>query len=80
MYQLYANHGGVPAGRITNFSRGGTPEKWVYPREYIAILKNVEAVDIAKGLALKAPQRPQNIQPKATPKPQQKPAQIISPE
>lgn len=80
MYQLYANHGGVPAGRITNFSRGGTPEKWVYPREYIAILKNVETVDIAKGLALKAPQRPQNIQPKATPKPQQKPAQIISPE
>lgn len=55
MYQLYRNDGGIPAGRITNFSRGGTPEKWVYPAEYIAVLKNIEAVNIAKGLAKPTP-------------------------
>lgn len=55
MYQLYRNDGGIPAGRITNFSRGGTPEKWVYPAEYIAVLKNIEAVNVAKGLAKPTP-------------------------
>lgn len=55
MYQLYRNDGGIPAGHITNFSRGGTPEKWVYPAEYIAVLKNIEAVNIAKGLAKPTP-------------------------
>ncbi|QPT43589.1 hypothetical protein I6G26_00420 (plasmid) [Moraxella nonliquefaciens] len=32
MYQFYPNQGGVPAGHITNFSRGGVAEKWVYPK------------------------------------------------
>ena len=80
MYQLYRNDGGIPAGRITNFSRGGTPEKWVYPREYIAILKNIEAVDTAKGLTPKIPQHSQNIQTNAKYEPQQKPAPTITPE
>lgn len=64
MYQLYPNHGGIPAGHITNFSRGGISEKWVYPSQYIATLKNIEAVNIAKGLAKPAP----NITPYNTEK------------
>lgn len=49
MYQLYPNHNGVPAGHITNFSRGGVTEKWIYPIEHLNILKNIEAVERAKG-------------------------------
>lgn len=58
MYQFYPNQGGVPAGHITNFSRGGVAEKWVYPKEYLHIQKNIEAVDMAKG---QKPTRQSNI-------------------
>lgn len=53
VYQFYHNDGGVPAASITNFSRGGTPEKWVYPVEHLNTLKNIEAVEIAKGSGYK---------------------------
>lgn len=49
MYQAYANPNGVPFARITNFSRDGEPENWQYPTEYLHILKNIEAVERAKG-------------------------------
>ena len=48
LYQLYPNDGGVPSGRVTNFSREGVPEKWVYPMEYIQRQQNIDAVDRAK--------------------------------
>ena len=49
MYQAYANPNGVPFARITNFSRGNTPENWQYPTKYLNILRNIEAVERAKG-------------------------------
>ena len=48
LYQLYPNHGGVPSGRVTNFSRGADPEKWTYPMEYIQRQQNIDAVDRVK--------------------------------
>lgn len=48
MYQAYMNHGGVPSGRITNFSRDGVPEKWIYPMEYIQKEQMAQRVDQAK--------------------------------
>ena len=48
LYQLYPNDGGVPSGRVTNFSRDGVPEKWVYPMEYIQRQQNIDAVERAK--------------------------------
>lgn len=53
VYQFYPNDGGIPAASITNFSRSGTPEKWVYPAEYLNTLKNIEAVETAKGSGYK---------------------------
>lgn len=49
MYQAYANPGGVPFARVTNFSRGNTPENWQYPTKYLNVLRNIEAVERAKG-------------------------------
>ena len=49
MYQAYANPNGVPFARVTNFSRGGEPENWQYPKEYLNTLRNIEAVERAKG-------------------------------
>lgn len=49
MYQAYPNPNGVPFARVTNFSRGSEPENWQYPKEYLHILKNIEAVERAKG-------------------------------
>ncbi|WP_163598185.1 LPD1 domain-containing protein [Moraxella catarrhalis] len=65
IYQFYPNDGGIPAASITNFSRSGTPEKWVYPAEYLNVLKNIEAVEAAKGLGYK-------VQSNITSSPQQK--------
>ncbi|WP_395146112.1 zincin-like metallopeptidase domain-containing protein (plasmid) [Moraxella atlantae] len=48
MYQAYANPNGVPFARVTNFSRGGGPENWQYPKEYLNTLRNIEAVERAK--------------------------------
>ncbi len=49
MYQVYMNHGGgVPSGRVTNFSRDGVPEKWTYPIEYVQKEQMIELVDRAK--------------------------------
>lgn len=48
MYHAYANQGGVPYARITNFSRNGVSE-WTYPAEYLSDLRTIEAVDRAMG-------------------------------
>ena len=62
MYQLYPNHGGVPSGRVTNFSKDGEPEKWVYPMEHIQRQQNIDAVDRAKYGADYKPE-PKLVQP-----------------
>ncbi|MFB2539333.1 hypothetical protein [Acinetobacter sp. c3-l95] len=49
MYQAYANPNGIPFARITNFARDNTPENWQYPTTYLNALKNIEAVERAKG-------------------------------
>ena len=53
MYQAYANPNGVPFARVTNFSRGDVPENWQYPKEYLNTLRNIEAVERAKGSSYK---------------------------
>lgn len=49
MYQAYANPNGIPFARVTNFSKGREPENWQYPKEYLNTLRNIEAVERAKG-------------------------------
>lgn len=52
MYQAYGNPHGVPFARVTNFSKGGSPENWQYPTEYLSQLKNIEAVEMAESAYL----------------------------
>lgn len=47
MYQAYENPHGVPFARVTNFSKGGSPENWQYSTEYLSQLRNIEAVESA---------------------------------
>ncbi|MDO5652444.1 MAG: DUF5710 domain-containing protein [Moraxella sp.] len=61
MYHAYANQGGVPFARITNFSRGNAPEEWKYPKEHLEVLKMIDRVNQANGITAAAEaQNPQS--------------------